>query len=128
MPTPASGPKKYQLTAFFFELSMIQSENGYFEGVNTLDESTGKVFAATKNEKRGKKGTLLFHLVVVPSSTTAVSVVVPKSHRKGGRITIKKKIFFSNISSFGHVIMLHFKGNIATFLHFFLHFKFYLIR
>ena len=43
---------------------MVQSENGYFEGVNTLDESTGRVFGAIKNEKRGITATLLFHMVL----------------------------------------------------------------
>jgi len=42
---------------------MVQSENGYFEGVNTSAESSRRVYGAIKNEKRGKKGTLLFHLV-----------------------------------------------------------------
>jgi hypothetical protein len=37
---------------------MIQSENGYFEGVNTSAESSRRVY-----EKRGKSATLLFHLV-----------------------------------------------------------------
>jgi hypothetical protein len=42
---------------------MIQSENGYFEGVNTSAESSRRVYGAIKNEKRGITGTRLFLLV-----------------------------------------------------------------
>ena len=69
---------------------MVQSENGYFEGVNTLDESTGRVFGAIKNEKRGKKGKFFvsFGRRTLLDNGSIRLTVLPKSHRKGGRITI----------------------------------------